>query len=35
MATGMDMDVADKLASAMGAAHVGAVPAFALPLSVQ
>ena len=35
MATGMDMDVADKLASAMGAAHVGAVPALALPLLVQ
>ena len=35
MATGMDMDVADKLASAMGAAHVGTVPAFALPLSVS
>lgn len=32
---GMDMDVADKLTSAMGAAHVGAAPAFVLPLSVQ
>ena len=29
----MDMDTADKLATAMGAAHVGAVPAFVLPLS--
>jgi hypothetical protein len=32
---GMDMDVADKLTSAMGAAHVGAVPAFVLPLTVS
>jgi hypothetical protein len=32
---GMDMDVADKLTSAMGATHMGAAPAFVLPLSVQ